>query len=210
MRLNGRLEQDDLSPIPWAPARQVANDVLYSLTLLNDTYRQTFHVNLSITSAYRTLAEQQKLYDRLGARRAAVPGYSDHGWGTAIDFGGGIETHNSPQWQWMDTNSRVYGWVPYSDDRPQDEPWHWQCAHPLTPPDTNEELIVLDQLNVLYLYRLGRLCDPSGLASHGRAVLLGRATWAEIDHVLAGSPEGRAFSTLTTAEQDRKRSRVKL
>lgn len=46
------------------------------------------HGRINVQSGFRTLAQQTKLYDRLGPRLAAAPGTSNHERGMAVDLGG--------------------------------------------------------------------------------------------------------------------------
>ncbi len=60
---------------------------------------------------------------------AAVPGTSNHGWGTAVDLCGGIQTFGSAQHVWMRQNAPLYGWylpswAQQTGSKP--EPWHWE------------------------------------------------------------------------------------
>lgn len=65
-------------------------------------------------------------YVRVNNAAAAVPGTSNHGRGTAVDFSAGInKSFSSPQYRWMNANAGQYGW----DNRAGmtiREPWHWE------------------------------------------------------------------------------------
>jgi D-alanyl-D-alanine carboxypeptidase len=60
---------------------------------------------------------------------AAVPGYSDHGWGIAVDINGGVEERSSAQHQWLVENAAEFGWHnpawAQADGR-KPEAWHWE------------------------------------------------------------------------------------
>lgn len=73
-------------------------------------------VTLRINSGFRTMAEQRELYDRYGPGRAAVPGYSNHQMGVAVDF------HNiGGAWSWLARNAQRFGW----NGTVPGEPWHY-------------------------------------------------------------------------------------
>src|ERR687895_526416 len=93
---------------------------------LNTAYKKRFGRDMCIRDAYRSLSEQQSVYaQRPGF--AAVPGTSNHGLGTALDFCGGVQNQGSPQFNWLRANSLRYGWFhpswAYSSPF---EPWHWE------------------------------------------------------------------------------------
>ena len=72
------------------------------------------------------LAEQRSIYyQRPGF--AAIPGRSNHGLGQALDLCGGIQSQGTTQFNWLEANSRKYGWFhpawAYSSPF---EPWHWE------------------------------------------------------------------------------------
>ncbi len=78
-------------------------------------------VTLRINSGFRTMAEQRELYNRYGPGRAAVPGYSNHQMGVAVDF------HNiGGAWSWLARNAARFGW----NGTVPGEPWHY--AHRTT------------------------------------------------------------------------------
>lgn len=82
-------------------------------------------ITWSITDSYRTydaqvrLAREKGLYSQGGL--AARPGTSNHGWGTALDLGGGANSNGTPQNNWLRANAGRFGFrtIPR-------EPWHWQ------------------------------------------------------------------------------------
>nr|WP_284291327.1 M15 family metallopeptidase [Angustibacter aerolatus] len=84
--------------------------------------------DLAVTDSYRSYAAQVSTKARKG-NLAATPGTSNHGWGLAIDFGGGIQTTGSTAHAWMLTHAGHYGWVHPAWARPggsKPEPWHWE------------------------------------------------------------------------------------
>lgn len=93
---------------------------------LNEAYKTRFGSDMCVRDSYRSLSEQQAVYyQRPGF--AAVPGRSNHGYGTALDFCGGVENQGSIQFNWLRANSQRFGWFhpswAYSNPF---EPWHWE------------------------------------------------------------------------------------
>ena len=79
-------------------------------------------VNLNINNAYRSYEKQVEMANRLGlysrGGKAAVPGTSNHGWGTAVD----LNVRSNPgAFQWLQANAAKYGF----NNIPR-EPWHWE------------------------------------------------------------------------------------
>ncbi len=80
-------------------------------------------INLHVNSGFRTMAEQQHLYNLYKAGKgnlAAAPGYSNHQGGTSIDINmpGG---YNGATYAWLKANGGKYGFV----NDVGGEPWHW-------------------------------------------------------------------------------------
>jgi zinc D-Ala-D-Ala carboxypeptidase len=104
-------------------------------------------VKLTPISGFRTIAEQQKLFERqiqrqgseaAAARLSAPPGYSEHHTGYVLDIGDrslpsqdlkfGFE--DTPAYQWLVTHARSYGFElsfpPNNLQQVSFEPWHWR------------------------------------------------------------------------------------
>lgn len=94
--------------------------------MLGDFYGVTGNKNIMVCSGYRSKALQQKLYDEdqqkrektnnTGDELVAVPGYSEHQTGYAVDFssmvnGVSTELDNSGDFSWIYENSANYGFV---------------------------------------------------------------------------------------------------
>lgn len=65
-------------------------------------------INLSATSGFRTMAEQQSLYAQYGSPRAARPGYSNHQNGIAMDIGG-VGGRGTAADRWLLANASRFG-----------------------------------------------------------------------------------------------------
>ncbi|MDS1270343.1 M15 family metallopeptidase [Lipingzhangella sp. LS1_29] len=94
---------------------------------LNERYREEFGEDMCITSAYRDLPNQQRVFAEQPPGYAAVPGTSNHGLGEAIDLCGGIQNYRSERWLWMEENGADFGWFhpDWAKSSPF-EPWHWE------------------------------------------------------------------------------------
>ena len=108
------------------------------------------NIRFTISSAYRPLADQVRLYKKYPKGQAAKPGSSIHGWGCAIDFGeiandckvkgGGIKgrtgaavnqkvRQTNPLYRWLSVYGPKYGWynpARLADNSGNDEAWHWE------------------------------------------------------------------------------------
>ncbi|RMI03723.1 M15 family metallopeptidase [Cellulomonas triticagri] len=107
---NGRIPAEQLCSLSWAPAMRLRCDAAAALEGVNGAYRAAFGANISITDAYRDYDAQVRVKASKGWL-AATPGTSNHGWGLAVDLGGGINKFGTPQHNWMRTNAGAHGWV---------------------------------------------------------------------------------------------------
>ncbi|MFI6578940.1 D-alanyl-D-alanine carboxypeptidase family protein [Nocardiopsis sp. NPDC050513] len=94
---------------------------------LNMRYVEQYGENMCLTSAYRDLPNQYRVYREVPPGYAAVPGTSNHGLGQALDLGCGIQNYRSERWNWMNENGPDFGWVhPAWAKSSPFEPWHWE------------------------------------------------------------------------------------
>jgi hypothetical protein len=127
VRINGQLVSKQLTPAFVAMYRAAQGD----------------GVTLELVSGFRTMAQQEHLYqcyiNRNGQQCpsgcsscnvAAEPGTSNHQNGTAID----IETNNGTNqaYQWLRAHAYNYG---FNDTYNPPEPWHWVYQNPSIYPD---------------------------------------------------------------------------
>lgn len=129
---NGLIPSRYLCPLPQ-PGRMLRADAALAFYRLNTAYKAHFGTQICLTDSYRPLSEQQSIYAQRPGM-AAVPGHSNHGWGTAIDMCGGVQSEGSAEFGWMQANSRKYdffhpAWA-YSSPF---EPWHWEYTKEDTP-----------------------------------------------------------------------------
>jgi hypothetical protein len=125
---NGRLPASALQQLSWAPGHRLIPPAANALEQLNKAYKARFGVNIKVTDSYRTYASQVRLKLTKGSF-AATPGKSVHGWGRAVDLGGGINNWGTPQRDWFVKNAPKFGWnSPAWAQKGQKtpEPWHWE------------------------------------------------------------------------------------
>ena len=124
---NGRLDERNLVSI-GGRHRMIAPAAADYLKMVAAAKRDG--ITWSITDSYRTYAAQVDVANRKGiygkpfkggTGLAAVPGTSNHGWGKAVDLGGGVNRDGSPQNNWLDRNARRFNFKTIPR-----EPWHWQ------------------------------------------------------------------------------------
>ena len=125
---NGRLPDSALCALADGSGERLRADAAQAWTRLAAAYPRDLGAAPCVIDGYRTLAEQQVLR-RTKPRFAARPGFSEHGWGLAVDLGCGVTSSGSPQSAWLRKHAGSYGWfhpdwaVP-GGSRP--EPWHWE------------------------------------------------------------------------------------
>ena len=92
---NGRLPLTLLCPVFAAPGAYLRADAAYAFDRMSHAYAAAFGTPICVTDAYRSYDDQVRVYaERPGF--AAHPGTSNHGWGTAADLCGGIDTFGTP------------------------------------------------------------------------------------------------------------------
>ncbi|WAL41277.1 D-alanyl-D-alanine carboxypeptidase family protein [Brevibacterium sp. BRM-1] len=125
---NGRIPAPALCPLATAPGQLLRCDGAHAFDRLSRAFAQRFGRPISVTDAYRDYATQVILKARKG-RMAATPGRSNHGWGLAVDLGGGISSFGSAEHAWMRANAPRFGWIHPAwarQDGSLPEPWHWE------------------------------------------------------------------------------------
>jgi len=125
---NGTLNKGDLCKLSWTNKSIIRCDAANSFEHLNEAFHAQFGYDIEINDSYRSLEKQVQVRKELG-KIAAVPGYSNHGMGVALDLGSGIPDADSPQHQWMVEHAGDFGWVnPDWAKTTKIEPWHWEFA----------------------------------------------------------------------------------
>ncbi|GAB3484077.1 D-alanyl-D-alanine carboxypeptidase family protein [Nocardiopsis coralliicola] len=123
---NGLLPQGALCELPQGD-HFVRADAAVDFMRMNEAFQSEMGKQLCVTSSYRDMPNQQRVYAEQPPGNAAVPGTSNHGWGLAVDLCGGVQNQGSPEFNWLEANSTEYGWFhpewAYSNPF---EPWHWE------------------------------------------------------------------------------------
>lgn len=132
--LNGNVPDAALCTLPGAldadgraQARAVA-----AYVAMNEEFRAEFGRDLTVTSTYRTFAKQQSTKASKGYW-AATPGWSNHGFGLAIDI------QASPlEKRWVQSNGPRFGWwhpLWARADGRKPENWHYEYGTWLVAPE---------------------------------------------------------------------------
>ena len=127
---NGNLDPASLCPLWRAPGQRLRGDAATAFDALSRYRAATVGSPLCVSDSYRSYSEQVALY-RNKPGLAAVPGTSEHGWGKAVDFCGGIENTGSGAYNWMKANAGRFGWFHPTWAEPsgnKPEPWHWEFS----------------------------------------------------------------------------------
>lgn len=125
---NGNLDPASLCPLWSAPGHRLRGDAARAFEALSRHHAATAGGPLCVTDSYRSYSAQVDVYRRKPGL-AAVPGTSEHGWGLAVDFCGGIQDSGSAASAWMRANAGRFGWFHPSWAEPaggRPEPWHWE------------------------------------------------------------------------------------
>ena len=125
---NGRVPAAEMRELSFAAGETLRRDAAAQLERLDVAFRARFGTHLDITDSYRSYDSQVAVRATKGYM-AAVPGYSEHGWGVAVDLGGGVESFGTAEYEWLRENAPKFGW-----DNPawarsggsKPEAWHWE------------------------------------------------------------------------------------
>lgn len=122
---NGELPKDWLCDI-GVGKHQLRTDAAVSFAKMNAAFKKDTGKELAVTDSYRSLESQISVAERKPGF-AARPGTSNHGWGLALDLGGGTQTGTGEQYEWLVANAKKYGWEnPDWAKRNSYELWHWE------------------------------------------------------------------------------------
>ncbi|WP_068202831.1 M15 family metallopeptidase [Isoptericola dokdonensis] len=127
---NGQIPSGELCELDFAPGETLRCDAAEQLERLDVAYAARFGEHLSVNDSYRSYAAQVATKAARGAM-AAVPGYSNHGWGVAVDLNGGVESFGTAKYEWLRENGPKFGWDnpgwARADGR-KPEAWHWEYS----------------------------------------------------------------------------------
>ena len=125
MAANGELPENWLCDL-GVGSHQLRADAAIAFAEMNAAFKKDTGHDLALTDTYRPLEDQISIASRKPGL-AAAPGTSLHGWGLAIDFGGGAASASGPQYEWLVKNAAKYGWEnPAWAKSDVYEPWHWE------------------------------------------------------------------------------------
>lgn len=127
---NGQIPTAALCPLWGAPHQMLRGDAARAFGALSREYDRAFGEPICVTDSYRSRSAQVSLY-ATKPQLAARPGTSNHGWGTAVDLCGGIESFGTAHHVWLLSHAPLYGWFHPSWAEPsgsRPEPWHWEYA----------------------------------------------------------------------------------
>ncbi|MCW2778884.1 MAG: peptidase, partial [Frankiales bacterium] len=125
---NGFLPDDVLCPLPGRPGARLRTDAAQSFVAMDAARTAAGLPRLCVTDSYRDYAGQLSVFARKPGL-AAVPGRSQHGWGLAVDFCGGVERFDGEAHLWMLANAPRFGWIHPAWAEPggsKPEAWHWE------------------------------------------------------------------------------------
>lgn len=125
---NGRIPAPALCSPRTARGELLRCDAAAAFDRLSEAYRARFGVPISVTDSYRSYEGQVACRAAKGSM-CATPGTSNHGWGLAVDLGGGVQRFGTPQHEWMVSNGPAFGWMLPSWARRSGnlpEPWHYE------------------------------------------------------------------------------------
>lgn len=125
---NGKIPEDELANVEFDNSHKLREDAVEKLSELNEAYKEQFGQDISITDSYRSYEEQVDIKERK-PDLAAEPGTSNHGWGLALDLGGGINNFGTEEHEWMVQNAEEYGWILpdwAQENGSKPEAWHWE------------------------------------------------------------------------------------
>jgi D-alanyl-D-alanine carboxypeptidase len=121
---NGELPEEWLCDL-GIEDHQLRADAAVSFAKMNAAYKKDTGKELEITDSYRDMSGQLSVAGRKPGL-AAKPGTSLHGWGIALDLGGGVAS-KSGAWDWLVEHGDEYGWEnPDWAKSSMYEPWHWE------------------------------------------------------------------------------------
>ncbi len=127
---NGKIPRQALCSLWGAEWHVLRADAAHAFSEMSKAYAREFSKPILVTDSYRSY-EAQVACRKAKGNLCADPGTSNHGWGTAVDLGGGAQSFSSPTHHWLQQNGPRFGWFHPSwaqagGSKP--EPWHWEFA----------------------------------------------------------------------------------
>jgi len=127
---NGEIPREMLCPLWGADWHVLRADAAATFSAMSKAYAAHFGRPICVTDSYRSYEMQVDVHRRKPTM-TAIPGTSNHGWGTAVDLCDGVQSFGTPTFGWLSANASRFGWFHPSwaaqgGSRP--EPWHWEYA----------------------------------------------------------------------------------
>lgn len=112
---------------------QLSESVAQEFITMIDAAQQDGVNQFLISSGYRDVAEQDRLFQEMGAELALPAGHSEHNLGLSLDIGsfGGL-MGQAPEGKWLKSNAWMHGFIlRYPEDKTaitgiEYEPWHFR------------------------------------------------------------------------------------
>lgn len=111
----------------------LSDEVLQALHTMLTAARQDGLDNFLLTSGYRSLEQQEVLYQQQGSDYALPAGYSEHNSGLAVDISSlAMKMEIAPEGEWLRQHAAEYGFIlRYPPNKQhltgiQYEPWHFR------------------------------------------------------------------------------------
>lgn len=125
---NGRIPMSKMTEIATAKGHYLRNDAAIMFAEMSKAFKEQFGRHITMTDSYRSYASQVSTKAAKGWL-AAPPGYSNHGWGLALDLRGPEAQWNTAERNWLVKHGPEYGWIsPDWAQREKPEPWHFEFA----------------------------------------------------------------------------------
>lgn len=108
----------------WRPA---PTDSWRSVAVQESIFRQRYQttpIQYAAGKTDRRLWDGRYWYRKPGTAAAAVPGTSNHGGGTAVDAGPGVNSYTHARWAQFASLAGAHGWD-NTEGKTVNEPWHW-------------------------------------------------------------------------------------
>lgn len=112
---------------------QLSESVAQEFITMIDAAQQDGVNQFLISSGYRDVAEQDRLFQEMGAEFALPAGHSEHNLGLSLDIGSfGGQMSQAPEGKWLKRNAWMYGFIlRYPEDKTaitgiEYEPWHFR------------------------------------------------------------------------------------
>lgn len=186
--MNGKVPDALLAPVPFQTSLRLASDAAASLGRLNAAVRAAHSWSLSLTSAYRTVAEQNTL--KAQGLTTVSGGASEHGLARAADIGG-LGGQTGTRYAQLAALAGAHGWYQPAwalhgiwkngKQVQAPEPWHWEHdpARDTHPTTSEEDDMPYTEAQLEQIARQGADLAITALIADGRLGAMVKAATAE-------------------------------